>query len=330
MDFALALQGIGGMNSFAAGVLSHLKKENIKPKMISVSSGAMAPLYRYLDDDENKLEQIYKENNTNYKKQVISKEMQGMMHFAKAVTHGIPGIYRTIPLWENLQKCEIKDLFDPFSLMKIVSPAQTFESELTEEFFEKIAECFCKSDISIITNAYNYETGKAVIFLNPAAEKTLKGTRFEVGSEDEFTVQKICPDAIRGAMQLVQFGPYKGMLDGAYQFNPFIAPLKIMHKLFLVTVVPLKKPLGPLETKYDVEDFKLKMMFLNSIFSEISNMNLINSLVDAKIITHEKIHRIDFEIIEPSVHKGFFDYFVEDIELYNDGLRKAQLFIRNT
>lgn len=330
MDFALALQGIGGMNSFSAGVLSYFRKENIKPKMISVSSGAIASLYHYLDQDQNKLEKIFKENNKNYKKQVISKEMQGLKHFMKAISQGIPGQFRVIPLWEKMQNCEFNDFCDPFSLMNILAPAKTFECELKENFFEDIAQRFCESDISIITNAYNYETGKSVIFLNPAAQKQLKGTRFEVGNEEEFSVKEINADSIHGALQLIEYGTYKGMLDGAYQCNPFIAPLKVMSKLVLVTVVPLKKPLNPLETKYDVEDFKIKMLFLNSIFSEISSINLINKLIDTKIITHEKIHKIALEIIEPSVQKGFFDYFVEDIEMFKDGFQKAQLLLRNT
>ncbi|MEI6628218.1 MAG: hypothetical protein WCN27_02260 [Alphaproteobacteria bacterium] len=327
MDFALTLQGIGGMNSFSAGVLSHLRKENIKPKMVSVCSGAIASLYHYLDEDENMLEQVYKKNNKNHVKHVISKEMQGMVHFAKAVSFGIPEKFRVISPWEKMKDLQISDLFNPFSLMKVTSPAQIFESEHKDEFFEDVAERFCKSDISIITNAYNYETGKAVIFLNPTAEKTLKDTRFKIGNEEGFSVKEICPDAIRGALQLIQFGLYKGMLDGAYQHNPFLSPLKIMHKIFLVTVVPISKPLKPLETTYDIEDFKTKMLFLNSIFSDISNIDLINLLIDTKIITHEKIHKIDLKILEPSVQKGFFDYFVEDVEMFNDGLQKAQSFI---
>lgn len=329
MDFALGLQGIGGMNSFSAGVLTYLRKESITPKMISVSSGAIASLYHYLDKDPNKLEEIYKANNKNYVKHFISKEMQGMLHFSKALSCGIHGKFRAVPLSERMENCDFKDWFNPFSLLNMMAPAKVFESLFEDEFFEKIATRFCESDISIICNAYNYETGKAVIFLNPAAEKVLKNTRFVVGYNDEFTVQKICPDAIRGSLQLVQFGPYKGMLDGAYQYNPFIAPLKIMKKIFLVTVVPLKKPLRPLESSFDVEDFKIKMLFLNSIFSEIANIALINRFIDTGIITHEAIHKIDLTIIEPSVHKGFFDYFVEDIELFNDGLEKAQRFTLN-
>ena len=326
MDFALALQGIGGMNSFSAGTLSYLKKQKITPTMISVSSGAIASLFHYLDPDEAKLEELYKTNNKNYKKSHISKEMQGLMLFMRAVTRGIPGKFKNIPIWKRMQECSISNLMDPFSLLNIIAPARTLESQHKNEFFENIAKRYNESDISIITNAYDYNTGKAIIFLNLAAEETLKNTRFKIGETKEFSVQKISAESIRGALQLIQFGPYKGMLDGAYQYNPFLAPLKTMDKLFLVTVVPITKPLKPMENTFDVEDFKLKMLFLNSIFSEIHNIDLLNKLIENKIINHESMHKIDFNIIEPGLQKGFFDYFVEDVDLFEDGFRKAEIF----
>ena len=38
------------------------------------------------------------------------------------------------------------------------------------------------------------------------------------------------------------------------------------------------------------------------------------------------MHKIDFNIIEPGLQKGFFDYFVEDVDLFEDGFRKAEIF----
>ncbi len=326
MNFALALQGIGGMNSFSAGILAYLRKEKIVPSMVSVTSGAISTFFHYLDEDEKKLENLFKHGNEHYTKSIVSKEMQGMLLFYKYVTKGMPGIFKNVPMWKRLQNCSISDFSNPFELINILSPAQTMESQIKDEYFENIAERYCKSNIPIITNAYNYDTGKAVIFLNPAGQKRLKDTRFKIGENDDFSVREISPEAIKGALQLVQFGPYKGMLDGAYQYNPFLAPLKTMDKLFLVTVVPITKPLKPMENTFDVEDFKLKMLFLNSIFSEIHNIDLLNKLIENKIINHESMHKIDFNIIEPGLQKGFFDYFVEDVDLFEDGFRKAEIF----
>jgi predicted patatin/cPLA2 family phospholipase len=51
MATALAIQGIGGMNSFSAGFLYHLRQEKFKLQIIFVTSGAILCLYDFLSDD---------------------------------------------------------------------------------------------------------------------------------------------------------------------------------------------------------------------------------------------------------------------------------------
>jgi hypothetical protein len=129
---------------------------------------------------------------------------------------------------------------------------------------------------------------------------------------------------IKAALQLIQFGLHMDMMDGAYQYNPFIAPLKKNTDIVIICVVPFSSPLKKLENTFDIEDFKLKMMFNNAISSEISNINLINKLIDEKIITDKSFKKINVHIIEPKIHKGFFDYFVEDVYMFQNGYDEAE------
>jgi hypothetical protein len=327
VSIALAIQGIAGMNSFSAGFLYHLRQKNYQPSIISVTSGALHSLYHFLSEDPEELAKLYKFRQ-DFKRSIFSKEMQGIVMFSKQLL-GKEGTFKVrdpVSYWFE----KYSTLFeDPISLFDTLFPAQIYESIVEQPIYDKMAETFNASEIGIITNAYNYETGKTHIFLNSAALKHLEDTRFQPQATEEFDVSLISGEAIRGALQLIQYGTYNGLLDGAYQFNPYIPPLKKSKHIALVAVIPLSRPLKPLRTFFDVEDFKVKMMFLNSTHAEISNIRLINRLIDQKIITDPRMHKIKLDLYEPSIMKGFFDYLLEDADLFRDGESQAKKFIHD-
>lgn len=323
MGYSLAVQGIGGMNSFSAGFLYQLRQSRSRPDIISVTSGGIRVLHHFLDDDPEALARHYKISG-NYQKGLVSKEVQGFMQFCRYVTTGVPGKFRPVMPWQRFKAFDPADLADPHFWIKKLYPAQLYQSETSPETFETMARRFNNSDIAILTNAYDYTTGRAVILVNGAAIDYLKGTRFQPGLIEEFDIRPLDANGLRGALQLIQFGPFQGLYDGAYQYNPFMPPLKKSQHVVLVTLTPLSKPIKPIESFFDIEDFKIKMMFLNAVMSEISNIRMVNRLIEQKVIVNEDYRPIRLDIAEPSLHKGLFDYFVEDEELFIDGTEKAK------
>jgi hypothetical protein len=196
--------------------------------------------------------------------------------------------------------------------------------------FQEVADCFNASDIGIIANAYNYRTGKAVVYVNQAASEALRGSRFAIDSHsDSFEVQPISADGITACLQLIQYGPYQDQYDGAYQYNPVIPPLKKAKDVMLITVVPITRPLKPIEHYFDIEDFKLKMMFVNAISSELASTELINRFIDQGIITDKSIERTRLHLIEPEMVKGYFDYFVGDPDMFEHGYQQAEEMLKS-
>jgi hypothetical protein len=324
MNIGLGVQGIGGMNSFAAGALYFLRKNKIKVNAISMTSGGIGSVFGFLNDDGDYLKKVSMDENHNYKRSFFSREMQGLNIFLQRMLNGLPKVYRNTNFFERMETLKDVDPLDPFGFLNFLMPAKCFESEIPFSAFEGMSTAFQKSNIPIMTNAYNYKTGKTAVIINDASDKYLEGTRFKAGKNKEFEVYKMDANYIKAALQLIQFGLHMDMMDGAYQYNPFIAPLKKNTDIVIICVVPLSSPLKKLENTFDIEDFKLKMMFNNAISSEISNINLINKLIDEKVITDKSFKKINVHIIEPKIHKGFFDYFVEDVYMFQNGYDEAE------
>lgn len=339
MQLSLGIQGIGGMNGFSAGALYYLRtKTNIKPDLVSITSGAIMTFFHYLDSDPEKLkEMFYTEAQERLNQEVYSPfihpDYAKIAQFYKLALFGIPGVFRSKTLFDRLdefREMDISTFMDPSQWIKMMFPSAIYEKTMPKSVYQEIADCFNASDIGIITNAYNYKTGKAIVYVNQAASDALRGSRFEIDSQsDSFEIQPITSDGIAACLQLIQYGPYNDQYDGAYQYNPVIPPLKKAQDVMLITVVPISRPLKPIDHYFDIEDFKLKMMFVNAISSELASTELINQFIDQGIITDESIKKTNLHLIEPEMVKGYFDYFRGDPKMFEHGYQQAEEVLKN-
>lgn len=339
MKLSLGIQGIGGMNGFSAGALYYLRtKTDIKPELVSVTSGAIMTFFNYLDSDPEKLKDTFytpaqEDRNQGTYTSFIHPDTAKIAQFFNKALFGIPGVFRSKSLFgrlDELRQMDISTCMNPGPWIRMMFPSAIYEKLMPLSVFQEIADCFNASDIGIITNAYNYRTGKAVVYVNQAASDALRGSRFEIGSDsDSFEVHPISADGIAACLQLIQYGPYQDQYDGAYQYNPVIPPLKKAEDVMLITVVPITRPLKPIEHYFDIEDFKLKMMFVNAISSELASTELINRFIDQGIITDKSIEKTRLHLIEPELVKGYFDYFVADPDMFEHGYQKAEEMIKN-
>lgn len=314
---AFAIQGIGGMNAFAAGVLQELRCNGIEPELISATSGAIYSTYLYLDPNPKAIHEYYEEF-TEEERDLIPDELQ----FMRNVTLGVPGKFR--PIYPMERFVENSPFLEPKQWFNFLFPAKVFRPTYPDAFYENMANRFSASSIGIIINAYHYKKDKAILYLNEAA---IRKTTLELGETKDYIIKEMSPEGVRNCLQLLQYGDNKGEYDGAYQFNPVIGPLKKAKKIILITVEPIEQSLNKIENYFDIQDFLLKMLFKNALYSELRNIRLINKLIEEGIVTHKRYHPIDIDIIQPSTYRGYFDYFVEDYAFFRDGIKKGTEFL---
>ncbi len=338
MQISLGIQGIGGMNGFSAGALYYLRtKTDIKPELVSITSGAIMTFFHYLNADPEKLKEMFyteaqERLNQGLFTPFIHPDNAKIAQFFNAAMFGIPGVFRPKNMFDRLEELRQMDIgtyASPNQWIRMMFPSAIYEKTMPSSVFQEIADCFNASDIGIIANAYNYRTGKAIVYVNQAASDALQGSRFQIGSySDSFEIHPISSDGIAACLQLIQYGPYQDQYDGAYQYNPIIPPLKKAKDVMLITVVPITRPLKPIDHYFDIEDFKLKMMFVNAISSELASTELINSFIDQGIITDKSIEKTRLHLIEPEMVKGYFDYFVGDPKMFEHGYQQAEEMLK--
>lgn len=316
---ALAIQGIGGMNAFAAGVLQEFRNRGVYPDIISATSGSILSAYYYLDSDPKAILRYYE--------QVSTKDVNSWpdeVQFFQNVLWGISGVFRPISPMERF--IENFPFIQPKSWLNTLFPAKVYQPMFPDAFYENIANRFLTSSTGIITNAYHYDKDKPVLYLNPTAFAI---TGLEVGENENYLVKEITVDGIRNCLQLLQYGDRNGEYDGAYQLNPVIHPLTVVDKIVLITVESIERSLKKIENYFDTQDFLLKMLFKNAIHAELNGIRLVNKLIQEGKLSKEYYHEIDVQVVQPSTYRGYFNYFIEDLPFFQDGIDQGKKFFEN-
>ncbi|WCN36313.1 hypothetical protein [Aneurinibacillus uraniidurans] len=319
---AVAVQGIGGMNAFNAGALQTFREHGIRPDILSVTSGAILSAYYYLDEQNlQALAEFY----TKYFQETSEDGVPDEVKFMQYALTGMPDVFRTIsPLERYMTSFPLLTWSDWLSFW---FPAKTYESIRPDSFFEEIANRFASSDIGIIANAYHFAKDKAVLYTNHAAREK---TELSIGEDDNYIVKDMSADGIKSCLQLIQYGEYNGEYDGAYQYNPVLGPLTVADHIILITVETIEKSLKPITSYFDVEDFKLKMLFKNAIYAELNSIELINRLIKEGKLVDSKYKSIQVSMIQPNEYRGYFDYFVETPTFFANGKEQAEEFLNTT
>jgi len=336
----IALQGVAGRNGFSTGVLYAFRKAKIKPEMISFTSGALHAVTCYLNKDIETAPQFYEQFENYFQINPFMPRMEGGVELLKAFLRAERTLekncIRPAFFWEKFSFSDPISTFVDFLENPMSWWFETiFSSKLLTlttdmKFFEEAFELIEGSKIGILTNSYDYEKNKTIIYMNSAALKKLKNTRYTLGEHEHFEVKFISPEGLRSCLHILQFGaPYANEYDGAYQFNPYLPPVKICDKIIIVSATSLLKKRKPISTLFDIEEFKLNMLLTNAIYSELANIDLINHLIDKKIVTDKSLHKIDIKILEPSFALGPLDYFIENKDHFLDGMAQANKLIQN-
>ena len=327
---AFALGGLGGSNSHGVGFLAAAQEAKVDPQLISCTSGQIHWVYHYLEGSNlkellaNQIEQMPR-------LQPPFTEFSGLPLALK----GMPGVFKPAYMQQMME-----NWFQPPTtkeeLIKRLFPAQTMIPTRDPKFFSDISDTFNKSPIAIFFNSVNPETGVEYIHVNaPAREFMAKrydmlgddvvAKRIAAGGTDVTfktrELRSITPEYVEAALWLLQYGFVKKfngeyLFDGAYRRQLIVRELIGAETIFVVRPQSYKWQGDLPSTYFEMEDFKIEMLFNGSYGGETSSIRLLNYLHRQGVIKDQHYKPVELIEIEISVNRGFFDYFFESMDIY--------------
>lgn len=338
-EVAFALGGLGGSNAHGVGFLHAASKADIKPSLISCTSGMIYWTWRWLEGADLK-EELEHEVAT----QEVIKLPGSEIKFTPVALTGMSGVFRPAWLdnWLNFVKC--LPSAKPEDWLSWLVPARVCVPTRPAEYYERIAETFNRHPVPVLFNSYDVRHGIEYLHANPAGQAMLaklREHREKLRPKDEATealrkaaslprVQEatIDADAVRDALWLTFYGfrsedrPQE-RIDGAYirQF--------ILSELRAADVLLIPRPQsytweGPLPTNFlEVQDLQTELWFNAPYVQQVAQLDLVNRLVRQGVLKKPDYHEIELRPVEIGVQRGFFTYFLEDMDVFNNAVERS-------
>lgn len=330
---AFALAGLGGFNAHGAGFLAAATKCGIIPDLVTATSGQIVVAADWLQGKD-------------LEKSLVDPELahNTLAQFG-VLFSGDPGVFRPAYLemigrWfmpPSPKQHPIAALFDR------LLPAQVYVPTRSAAEFADIADAFNRAriknrEIGIVFNAYNLETGQAVLFGNDKARSLWAGQRSNPhatksssrhhGASDtaELALEPITAKAVQAALWLSLYGfdrlPQPHLMDGAYFRACIVSELHTFDRVFVAR--PLAQGWrGKAPSNYfEVQDWQTEMWFSVGFKAEVDALNQINGLVAAGKLG-PPYKKVDLIEIAPETPAGFFHFFVERKGVYDRAYKEA-------
>ena len=333
---AFALAGLGGFNAHGAGFLQAARDNEIKPDLITATSGQIVVLAAYLKgaaDLRQGLIDKSLEDNPFAQLRIALLGYPGV--FAPAVTEALARIL-TPPYFGT----GVNFFADRFL------PAQLYKPARSAETIKQMADTFNDSRIGVIFNAYDPTTGDGVLFGNDAARERMRTrTSIEILPEQksrdpriakaggkEQAIFAITPVAVESALWLSLYGFVgmpNGQMDGAYHRSCILSELHNFDRVIVCR--PLangwRGDTWP-KSYFDVQDWNTEMWFSVGYKAEADAMKRINSLIKSRAIIDRNYKLVDLLEVEPTTPAGYFNYFIERDSVFEDARNKADALFR--
>lgn len=333
-NLAFALAGLGGFNAHGAGFLTAARELDVKPDIVTATSGQIIVLHEWLKGaDLNKL--LIKPDNS-----------AGLFETMAIALQGLPGVFRpafaeTLTRW--LTPPALSDsAFDV--LADRLWPAQQFVPLRTEAYLDEVVESFNvtaqERGIGVVFNAYNLKTGKAALFGNPIGQDLWpKASKLPPASQDARidkeavdggppVVAPIDKEAVRAALWLSLYGfdKLKGdLMDGAYHRPCLVSELYEFDTIYAVRPLAngwlgCRKP----SNWFEVQDWQAEMWFSSGYKAEVDTLMRINALIDDGVITDPKYKQVALCEIAPETPAGYFNFFNERQSVFDEAYAKGK------
>ncbi len=340
---AFAVGGLGGNNAFGAGFLQSALDNDIKPAMITCTSGQIWWVSKYV--------QVAQREVSGPPRDCLRKELEKFVESTEPYhqrdldmcymgLHGKKGMMRTafpefildtmkntIGAFERILQQGPK----VFLTRELMSewPVRVLIPRFSDEFFANISDVFNDCNIGIAFNSYDPNEGMEIVHLNPKAKELLDKKPGEKSAHRSRTLYKdIKPEYVRNGLWLFQYGFEEcSIIDGCYFRGVMLSEAAVAENVFVARPINYKW-IGKLPTNYiENEDLKTEVFFNGSYQGERDKIQLVNKLIEDGFIPKEgvttndgklkKYREVDLREIEMETQRGFFDYVFEDINVFD-------------
>lgn len=251
-------------------------------------------------------------------------------------------------------------------LWNLVYPARLFTPTVDQATIDGIAGTLKSAHIGIAFNTYEPESGIEYVHVNPSGLRMIKDTipEAEYGLRRGNRVyEPITPDAVRNALWLLEYGfdrsaDGRRLMDGEYIRSIIIDELAFADEIISVRPVNTRW-LGHLpENLLERLDLQFELWINASYREQRDTIDLINKFLkgrrghqlqeikpgpeatgdeqaatDGQVPERElpkKYHHVTLTPIEIQSQRGFFDYFVESLEVFDQAYGQSLTDLRNS
>lgn len=304
---AFALAGLGGFNAHGAGFLTAAKELNVKPELVTATSGQIVVLGEWL-------------RGTDLKTFLIgSGQPQGPIGTLIMALRGDPGIFRpAVPeYWRRWAGWPAT----PSDWAARLFPAQEFVPLRSASYLGGIAGLLNAAPFGVVFNAYDPRHGTEALFGNAAA-----GPLWSDG-----TLRPITAEAVAAALWLSLYGFDNlpgGLMDGAYQRPCIVAELHAFDRIYVARPLAQGWRGRVPESWFDVQDWQCEMWFTAGYAAEVADMQRINTLIEEGSLRDPRYRRIALIEVATDHPAGYFNYFDERPQVFDAAYRKALEVLR--
>jgi hypothetical protein len=338
VEAAFALGGFGGNNFHGLGFLHAAQEQNIRPQMISCTSGQIDIVWKYLLANQNRLEERYGVNDLAGLAKVYLKEAE--------IRPKLP-YFEVINDVPELIKASIKHLSDfrsfqdsPLGYFMNVSlnnlPARMLAPKIEEGTLEDIRDDFDNADIAIVFNSYDPTESLETVYLNPRAQAllnipTARASSFRQTDHHLTRYAPITTEGLLSALWLYEYGfEERTAVDGAYFRMVMLSELSRARKIFVARPIQSRWTDDMPITYGEKEDLKTEISFNAAYLGERFRIELVNRCLERGAFTKEFIqregyHPIKIYEVEPRTAQPFVTYFTENIEMFNEAYEEAKM-----
>lgn len=339
MRTAFALAGLGGFNAHGAGFLAAATKWGATPELVTATSGQLMVLADWLAGRDPRTHLI------------LAGRASASHDLLRTIMLGHPGVFRPAfgeALVRLASPLGLRE--NPFNFSFVADrllPAQQYVPELTDAEFAGVAKTFNESRIGVVFNSYDPTRGTGSLYGNDAArtllptEKALPNTHAahlqasphqhdmryvsDVTSENE--ILPITTEAVKSALWLSLYGFQNmpsGRMDGAYHRSCIVSELHVFDRIFVARPLADGWRDRPPANWFEVQDWNTEMWFSVGYKAEVAGLRRINDLIAAGVIAEDKFRKVELIEIEPKTPAGYFHYFVEREDVYEEARRIAE------
>jgi hypothetical protein len=349
---AVALAGLGGSNAHGSGFLAAAQAlardrgedSGLLPglEMISCTSGAIASTAAYLlgEDLRADLHRRIAEAEESRRRWWLGSEEDPQQAALATVLLGVPDVFRgllhslprhywqaTIDLvrkgigWRRTPTVE--------EVTDLLLPARVFIPDLPDEFFTRTADVFTSAPIGVAFNSYAPTRDVEYLHVNDAGLGRIReyhDPTAAYGGGGRVRYRRITEQGLRDALWLFYYGFRKeAAIDGAYARAIILDELTFAEQIWAVR--PLNRRwLGPEPTNLlAVLDLQTELWMNTAYREQVRALRVIGRLGEEgrKELREQdpkdrNYHPIDLHEVELQRQRGFWTYFVEDIEIFDE------------